>query len=143
MLMFRLQSLSLTLTGAGLMHTLRGAVPSIAPQRTNCRVNGSVVGYFATVNSSHVYQYAHFLNYRDTPIGLLTGGSLWIVSKQAASSLQQFSLSALCLSAHPPQKEKQGLSNNKVIHASSQYRHTYKHTCSSSKTSLPFHLIVK
>lgn len=73
MLMFRLQSLSLTLTGAGLMHTLRGAVPSIAPQRTNCRVNGSVVGYFATVNFSHDYQYAHFLNYRDTPIGLLTG----------------------------------------------------------------------
>lgn len=80
MLMFRLQSLSLTLTGAGLMHTLRGAVPSIAPQRTNCRVNGSVVGDFATVNSSHVYQYAHFLNYRDAPIGPLTGGSLWIVS---------------------------------------------------------------
>lgn len=66
-------------------------------------------------NSSHVYQYAHFLNYIDAPQAFPLMESLDCV--QPAPS-QWASLSAPCNIRPPTSEEKQRLSNNKIIHAS-------------------------
>lgn len=76
------------------------------------------------LNSLHVYQYAHSLNYIDAPQAFLEMKSLDCI--QPSSSFPTTGHSVSSVHIHPPtSEEKQRLSNNKIIHA---FNHTHKHT---------------
>lgn len=67
-------------------------------------------------NSSHVYQYAHFLNYRDAPQAFPLMESLDCV--QPGSRFLTVGLSVSSVHIRPPTSEEKRLSNNKIIHTS-------------------------